>query len=113
MVWMSEFIASSWSMILANKSSFDAMISASVGSGACVSFWVVIGLGVGHCVKCPVTPFDNLTGVRFKKCSNLSGYLVTTSVLVIAQKQSWVGHSVVNAGGFLCFFKCVHCGQFV
>jgi hypothetical protein len=43
------------------------MISASVGSGSGASLGLLIGLGVGHCVKCPVTPFDNLTGVRFKK----------------------------------------------
>jgi len=87
------------------------MISASVGSGSGASLGLLICLGVGHCVKCSVVPFDNLTGVRFKECSDLSGYLVTASVLMIAQKQSGIGYSVVNAGGFLCFLKCGHCGR--
>ena len=67
MVSMSEFIASSWARIFEKSSSLAFMISASVGSGSGASLGLLIGLGVGHCVKCPVTPFDNLTGVRFKK----------------------------------------------
>ena len=46
MVWMSEFIESSWARIFEKSSSFDAMISASVGSGVGVSSWFVIGLKV-------------------------------------------------------------------
>lgn len=67
MVWISEFIASSWARIFEKSSSLAFMISARVGSGVGVSLGLLIGLGIGHCVKCPVTPFDNLTGVRFKK----------------------------------------------
>ena len=48
MVSISEFIASSCSIILLKRSSFALIISARVGvfSGAGVSFWVVIGLKV-------------------------------------------------------------------
>jgi hypothetical protein len=43
-----------------------------------------------------------------KKVPHFSGNLVPASVLVIAQEQSRVGDSVVNAGGLVCFLECVH-----